>query len=185
MRRRYLFLLVCVALIVLCALLFRSKPDRFTIVPNRNFDIAADATFGTNHVYSFGSGMVGPLELAWERLKTRDAYRLRYHTAQPTTVIWVRLIEKHKDGDPLPTTTNALVRFPVGGPGTLQARLISTAGGETILQSTRRTAYLHPPPTRQGHAEGWVLHGPLEDERGSVIHIETPEGIPIGTLKIP
>jgi hypothetical protein len=100
-------------------------------------------------------------------------------------VIWVRLVERN-DGrsSSTETSTNALVEFPEGGYAHLRARLTSKAGGDTVLPSTGKSRYFRASSEREGHVEGWLLPGSLDDQLGSVIQIESARGIPIGTLDV-
>jgi hypothetical protein len=148
---------------------------------NRNFEMFAMCTFGTNHVYFYGENSLDPLIKRWT---DTNAYRLRYTSHQASTVIWVRLLERDHTGRSRGVTTNGLVQFPEGGYSHLRARLISRAGTEMVLASTGQSRYLTPSSTRKGHLEGWLLPTPLDDQRGSVIQIESPDGIPIGTLNL-
>jgi hypothetical protein len=62
---------------------------------------------------------------------------------QASTVIWVRLLERQDTRRSSPVaTTNGLVQFPEGGYSHLRARLISSAGTETVLPSTRQSTVL-------------------------------------------
>ena len=58
---------------------------------NRNFELFAMCTFGTNHVYFYGENSLDPLIKRWT---DTNAYRLRYTSHQASTVIWVRLLER-------------------------------------------------------------------------------------------
>jgi hypothetical protein len=76
LQRRYVLPLVCVVLIVVWMFFFRSASNRLVIVPNRNFEMSALCTFGTNHVYFYGDNSLDPLIKRWT---DTNAYRLRYY----------------------------------------------------------------------------------------------------------
>ena len=182
-RNRHAAVVIIILALLTACLFFLWPRNLFVIVPsNSNFEISAASTSGTKHVYFCGGS---GLNVMLDRLANRDAYRLRYSCKERRTVVWVRVVEK-SDPRQLPSvSTGILQRFPEGGYGILRARLVSAARTETILATTGRTLYLHPTVHTQGHAEGWLLNGSFEDQQGSVVHIETPEGLAIAKLYFP
>ena len=174
-------LLILVALSVICIVLLIGASPRFMIVgPDTNFAVYAKCTFGTNHVYFYGDASLDPLIKRWT---DTNAYRLRYTCQQPKTVIWLQLLQRD-GGDASRLKSTDSVQIPEGGWTHLRARLISTAGTETLLATTHCSHYLTPTATSRGHVEGWLLEGALKNHRGSVVQIESPDGRTMASLKI-
>lgn len=175
LRARHVLLLTLVALIMACLLYLLSPSNRLVIVSsNANFKISAKCTFGTDHVYFYGYDLDNFLDPAIKRWTDTNAYRLRYHSDQESTVVWVSLIQ----GDDAKPSS----RMPLGGYSQLRARLINEAGKETVL--ARKGKHYRPQSTGGYYIEGWSLPGSLEDHRGSVLHIESPDGISIVIFRV-
>jgi hypothetical protein len=183
LRARYVVLLVLVAALTVCTVFMLSPSNRVVIISsNTNFKISATCTFGTNHVYFYGNAL--ELDPAIKRWTDTNAYRLRYASTQAGTVIWVRLVQRD-DVKPSPVaTTNSLIRMPEGGYSRLRARLISSAGTESVLAADGRLKHYNPTRTGGCYVEGWLLVGSPEDHRGSVLKIDSPDGMAIATLHV-
>jgi hypothetical protein len=182
LRARYVLLLIPVA-VLLCLLFSRSPSSPLVIVSsNANFGISAKCTFGTNHVYYYGDSVDRILDPAIRRWSDTNAYRIRLYSDQPSTVIWVRL--DHPDyakPPPLVVTAIGPVRMPSGGQPQWRARLINGVGSETVLE--RKGSLQH---YKGGYyVGGWLLPGSLEDHRGSVLHIESTNGMEVVTFRLP
>jgi hypothetical protein len=132
-------------------------------------------TFGTNHVYYYGGKTDRLLDSLIPRRRNRNAAWLRWHSAENSTVLWVRLVHPSYG---VPRFRGAAV-VP---PPLFRAQMVDTNGVVTPLQALET---FHQEFQSESLIMGWELAGQLKDHHGSTIRIDGTNGIGSVTLQVP
>ena len=184
-RARYILVLVTIAVATLFVLLPRPGSSPLVVMSfDKKFGVSTLCTFGTNHVYYYGDSLDRVFDPAFRRWKLveTNAYRLRYQSDHPATVVWVRF--DHPDyakQPPLVATPAGPVRLPAGGQPHFRARLINKAGAETVLDQVGSMQHYK----RGFYVEGWLLRGSLEDHRDDLLLIDSTNNMEVVTFRVP
>jgi hypothetical protein len=155
------------------------RPAPLTLISSAtNVHVASIVcTFGTNHVYYYGSPLSKIMDPLETRLSTTNANRVRCTTDQNSTVVWVRFVGSEYGIIPPRNTAGV----PMVGPNRFRTSLMETNG---------IAIYLTPKNTMQHfrqrfYVTSWELPGTLTDHHGGILRVEYTNGTEAATFQIP